>query len=448
MLTLSRPHRQVLVTLGIVVATMAPTAMVAFTAWQVNRPGHRHDVEAQLGRQLGLKVTIDGVRYPRPGEVVYTGAALWQREPRRETHYVEIGRADSLRLSREGRRLVLRAEGLALAAEGPRQAMDQVGELLSRAASDAGWDRVALSAEGCTIALGDGLSYSLRDLACSLRFEAGAPTVEASYRLESEGGPPPRCELVLVRDRRGDEPTTTLTLRTAGDGLPLPARVLDPFFSSEEWLGPDARVLGALVLTRAGAGDWRASFSGELIDVDLGTLVSRRVSGHRLEGRARLAIESAEWGPQPVGPGSGWLSASGELRAGPGAVSPGLLRALHSEMRFLLAERFQVRAASAGGEEDAVPFKDLGFRFAIEPDGSVLLAGALGDAYQPGTVMTEPDGLEPIAYAPIDQEADLIGLRRTLAPSDPVLVPADPSLKFLDYLPQGGVPRSDHLRAN
>jgi hypothetical protein len=115
-------------------------------------------------------------------------------------------------------------------------------------------------------------------------------------------------------------------------------------------------------------------------------------------------------------------------------------------MRFPLAEQFQLRAVS-GGEEAPVPFRDLGFRFAIEPDGSVHLAGALGDAYAAGAVMIEPDGLDPIAFAPLEG-TDLIGLRRTLAPSDPVLVPADPSLDFLDFLPQGGVPRPDAMRAN
>ncbi|QDV35847.1 hypothetical protein [Tautonia plasticadhaerens] len=446
MLTLSRPQRQVLFTLGIVAATMAPTAIVAVTAWQVNRPGHRHDVEASLGRQLGLKVTLDGVRYPRPGEVVYTGLALWQHEPRRETHFVKVAQAGLLKIAREGRRLVLRAEGLAVAAEGPRQAMEQVGGLLSRAAADESWERVDLSADSCTLDLGDGLSYDLADLGGSFLIEGGSPTVTASYQFASTEGASTRCELKLVRDRSGEEPTTALTFQTAGDGLPLPARVLDPLFASEEWVGPSARVMGKLELSRVGAGDWRATFSGELIDVDLGTLVGRRVPEHRLDGPARLVVESAEWGPRPGAPGPGWLSASGELRAGPGAVSPGLLRALQSEMHFLLADAFRIRAVSTGNEP-AVAFRDLGFRFAIEPDGSVYLDGALGDAYEPGVVMTEPDGLDPIAFAPAEG-SNLIGLRRTLAPSDPVLVPADPELDFLDFLPQGGVPRSDVIRAN
>lgn len=448
MRTLSRPHRQVLFTLGIIVTTMGPTAFVAFTAWQINRPGHRHDVEAELGRQLGLKVTFEGVRYPRPGQVVYTGAVLWQYEPRRENQLVKVARTDSLKLSREGRRLVLRADQLVLSAEGPRQAMDQVGELLSRAAGEESWDHVALSAESCLIDLGDGLSYAFKDLAGSFRIDNGAPTVEASYRIVTPEATPNRCELALVRDRRGDEPLTTLTLRTA-EGLPLPANVLDPFFSSENWIGEKARVQGELALARVGGGDWRASFSGALIDIDLGTLIGRRVNEHRLDGPARLVVDSAEWGPQPAGPGSGWRSVSGELQAGPGSISPGLLQALQAEMRFPLAERFQIRRASTSGVMP-VPFRELGFRFEIDPDGAVRMAGALGDAFQPGAVMIEPDGLEPIAFAPID-EADLIGLRRSLGPIDPgdaVLVPADPTLKFLDYLPQGGPGRSEVIRAN
>ncbi|MEW4568855.1 hypothetical protein AB1L88_13405 [Tautonia sp. JC769] len=450
MRTLSRPHRQVLFTLGILVATMVPTALVAFTAWQVNRPGHRHDVEAELGRQLGLKVTLEGVRYPKPGEIIYSGAVLWQREPRREKQLVEVARAETLKLSREGRRLVLRAEGLALAAEGPRHAMEQVGELLSRAAADEAWDHVAVSADSCAIDLGDGLQYGLRDLAASFRIDAGAPTVEASYRVVTPSGSANRCELVLVRDRRGNEPETILTLRTA-EGLPLPASVLDPFFSSADWIGSAARMQGELRLSRIGAGDWRASFSGELIDVDLATLVSGRVTEHRLDGLAHLIIDEAEWGPQPLGPGSGWRSVSGELRAGPGAISSGLLQALQAEMRFPLAERFQLLRTSTAADQ-AIAFGDLGVRFAIEPDGSMLVAGALGDAFEQDAIMIEPERLEPIAFAPAT-EADVFGLRRTLGPVDPgnaVLVPADPALKFIDYLPQGGAgaDRSEVIRAN
>src|SRR5690242_6671484 len=123
MLTLTRPQRQVLATLGLLAFSVAPTGYVAFVAWRVNRPGHVRDVEVELGRQFGVRVTLESVRYPRPGEVVLRGVCIRQEEPgRTESRLTEIARADSAWL-RKGE-LVL--EGLCLRGEGPRQAIAQV----------------------------------------------------------------------------------------------------------------------------------------------------------------------------------------------------------------------------------------------------------------------------------------------------------------------------------
>ena len=92
MFPLTRPVRQTLATVLLFGLTVLPTALVATFAWRINRPGHIRDVEIELGRQLGLQVTLEGVRYPRPGEVVYQGivldrrnrgARVWSRSPRR-----------------------------------------------------------------------------------------------------------------------------------------------------------------------------------------------------------------------------------------------------------------------------------------------------------------------------------------------------------------------------
>ena len=98
----------------------------------------------------------------------------------------------------------------------------------------------------------------------------------------SAKGSSTRCELTLVRDRKAEPVRTTLAFKTM-EGLPLPARVLDVFFDTADWLGPDARVEGALTLRQTGAKDWEADFQGDLLDVDLGVLVGRRFPGHGLE---------------------------------------------------------------------------------------------------------------------------------------------------------------------
>ena len=50
------------------------------------------------------------------------------------------------------------------------------------------------------------------------------------------------------------------------------------------WLGPKAKVDGTLTLSQIGAADWEADFQGNLIDVDLSTLVGGRFPRHHLSG--------------------------------------------------------------------------------------------------------------------------------------------------------------------
>jgi hypothetical protein len=416
MLPITRPHRQALATLALLALSVAPTVYVAQLAWRVNRPGHRRDVEVEIGRQLGLQVTLEGVRYPRPGEVVYRGAVLWQVEPRQK-RLAEIARAATVRLRRGDRQLTLETEGLRLHGEGPELAMAQIGALLQHAGG-AAWDRVSLSAPTCEVELGDGgpesLRYSFRDVVGTFQADRGAPTVTASYRLVGDDAVN-RCELVLTRDRRGKAVHTAMTFKTA-DGLPLPARVLDPFFASAEWLGRDAHVQGTLTLEQDGASPWGATFQGTLTDVDLAALVGRWSPEHRLSGRARIEIARARWADR-------WVLAQGTLTTGPGTISPALLRALKSEMNFRLAGPLDAR-------RDDVPFHLLGLKFSMTDDGQILLAGGLGTEYAPDVVLVNAQRFAPLAKAP-DGTANVLGLIKTLTP-----VPTDDPTLLLPYTPE------------
>src|SRR3954451_22805819 len=99
MFPLTRPVRQSLATGALLMSTVLPTALVAMYAWRINRPGHIRDVEIELGRQLGLQVSLEAVRYPKPGEVLYQGVVLRQEEPRGRG-LTEIARADVVRVVR------------------------------------------------------------------------------------------------------------------------------------------------------------------------------------------------------------------------------------------------------------------------------------------------------------------------------------------------------------
>ena len=402
MLTLTRPQRQALVTLVMAGTTVVPTIYVGLTAWRISRPGHVRDVEVEIGRSIGLQVTLDRVRYPRPGEVVYQGVVLRQDEPRRGG-LVEIARAKSVRLHRGSAELVLEAEGLSLRADGPKGAMAQVGALLSGAGQGA-YRRVSLAAPSARVELGSGLAFDLRDLAATYQADAKAPGLSASYRLLDKGGST-RCELTLTRDRKAEAVETVVAFKTM-EGLPLPARVLDAFFDSADWLGPSARVQGALTLRQSGSADWQAEFNGDLVDVDLKTLFERRFPRHRMAGLAHLAIKSARWSNRP-GQGFGWANADGEIAVGQGAIGVDLLRSLATEMQFRPARMINVR-------QPDVPFGALGFTFALTPDGEIALGGGFRNQFAPDDILVADD--RPLFKAP-KGAANVRGLLKTLYPT-------------------------------
>jgi len=432
MFPVTRPYRQAAATLALVAMTIAPTFYVALTAWRISRPGHRHEVEAEIGRLLGLEVTLDAVRYPRPGEVEYRGVVLRQEEPRRGG-LTEVARVGALRLRRGDRELTLEADGLRLRAVSPRAAMAQVGALLQRSGGTA-YDRVNLSAPACDLDLGAGVApYRLRDVVGSFLADTAAPNVRASYRVVAPGSST-RCELTLTRDRKAEPVRTTLALKTM-EGLPLPARVLDPFFEAESWLGPDARVDGALTLRQDGEKEWEAEFQGDLLDIDLAELVGRRFPTHRLQGKARLSVASSRWAERP-GQGYGWVEAKGEFHAGPGVIGYGLLYALNTEMKFRATAR--VARAAAAGQHD-FDYRTLAFSFAMSGDGEIKIGGGLGNEFAGDAVLVGPTA--PLAFAP-QGAANVRGLIKTLVPVTAVnraeMVPLTEKSRLLLCLP---VPR-------
>src|SRR5947209_1000384 len=130
MLALTRPHRQILATLALLLFTVAPSGYVGLLAWRLNRPGHVRDVEVEVSRELGLPVTIGSVRYPRPGEALYRDVSLRLEEG--QSKLTQVAHADALRLVRDGREWLVETEGLTLRADSPRGMMAQLAAILPR----------------------------------------------------------------------------------------------------------------------------------------------------------------------------------------------------------------------------------------------------------------------------------------------------------------------------
>jgi hypothetical protein len=292
---------------------------------------------------------------------------------------------------------------------------------------------VSLTAPDCALDLGGGVApFQLREVVGDFLADPVAPTVRVSYRVVTDDARP-RCELTLTRDRKADTVQTTLVLKTV-EGLPLPARVFDPFFDAEAWLGGDARAEGTLTLRQDGSSEWSAEFQGHLLDIDLTTLVDHRFPEHRMRGRARLAVDAARWGERP-GQGFGWVEARGELTAGPGVIGLGLLQALSTEMKFRRGPRVG-RIVSTGVID--LDYRALAFRFAMTSDGEIRINGALGNEFGEDVVLAGTT--DPLAYAP-EGAANVRGLIKTLFPvkaiNHAVMVPLTEKSRLLLCLPVG-----------
>jgi hypothetical protein len=382
MFPVTRPLRQSIATFALVLLTIVPTGIVATTAWRINRPGHVRDVEIELGRQLGLQVSLEQVRYPQPGETVYQGIVLRQQEPRGKT-LAEIIRADTATVTRADRELLIQLENPRLRGESPLVALAQLGSFVQRS-NQVPFERINLVAATCRLDLGrDDLQFTATELAGEFVADPAMPVMRVAYRIADQGAGT-RCELSLSRDRRADPIGTTVVLKTI-EGSPLPARVLNVFFDAGDWLGADAKLEGTLTLHQAGSSDWEGTFHGELLDLDLARVVGRRFPRHRLAGRARLAIDHARWGDRPA-QGPGWVEVKGELVAGQGSIGVSLLEALAREMKFRLSPRL----LHIDPRKTEVDYRALGLAFTMQSNGEIQITGSLGAEFPPDAVLAGP----------------------------------------------------------
>lgn len=427
MFAVTRPHRQLVATLVLLVATVAPTVLIATISWRLNRPSHPREVAGEFSRQLGLIASIEAIRHLRPGEDELNGVVLRLEEPSAKeaaSPSRELASAARVVVTRSSGDVGIKTPALTLRSESLESAFTQVTELLRRAGGDCP-TRASLIAQTCDIELGAGVRYQLRDLAAVYQHGAAGPTVTASFFIQSDG-PRSRSELSLVRDRRGDAVLTTVTFRTM-DG-PLPARVLSPFFDANAWLGAGALFAGELTFRRHGVEPWEAEFHGELSEVDLAALVGQHFDRYHLSGQAKIALTSARWSQRPNGQGSGWVDVRGRLTAGPGTVSTSMLEALNSELKFRVPEQRDSRRA----EWD---YQNLGLSFSMGSDGQLRLDGCLGAEYAPGSVIVHGARGVALAKAPAGL-ANVRGLWKMLFPAQgDELVPGTPESQILRSLP-------------
>ncbi|MFM1802502.1 MAG: hypothetical protein RJA81_1854 [Planctomycetota bacterium] len=438
MILINRLHRQLAATGFVVLALILPTIVTLWWVWTVNRPGHVRDVEVQLSRQLGMQIGLDAVRYPRPGEMILVNPVFRHEEPRGRV-FRELARAKSIVLKTGQDQLQVEAFAMQIVSDSADSAVSRLSQILSRMNQQGATPvRIAFSADTCEVLVEHGASgrpvrSQWKTIAGMIDSRPDQATIQASvWNVDRQDQT--RCELKLVRKRQGEQAATEIQVATMEGSLP--AVLLEPLIDTRGWMGEKATVQGQITMRQTEQQPWDASFAGTFQKVDLSKLVTGRFGPYRLSGDGKIHIRKAQWG-QRVNQGSGWREVEGDMTAGPGSVSHGLLLSMGQQMKFRIIPDW-IRASEPG---ETVEFGGIGLQFHLTEDGNIQFGGACGPDFGRDVVAISRSSArpKPVVAAP-NSIVTVRGLLKTLFPVDlaqaELLVPTTRESQALQrYLP-------------
>ena len=385
-----------------------PAALILL--WGITRhwPGYVAAEARRLGRQLGLRVSLEGLKYLRPGAVLYQGLHLANPETGETLLRCRVLEANySHATDAEGRRkpaLVLLASQPEIEAAGLARLWRLVRQPLQCEGGAADCD-VRLAAADLTLKSAQG-AVTLTDVQGSIEMLSGGSQAHLAFRLAGADMPQP-ARVRIVRNRQISPPASGLEIDTGGGSLPCTLLALGlPELSA---LGPDARFRGYIWANETAghsAGAWDGEVTGQLSRVDLGQLVSERFP-HRLSGTAQLSIQSARFYRGRL------EEATGTLTAGPGVISRSLVDAAAVKLTLQ-------KGAAPVAQGDMLPYQELSLAALLDSSGLRLQGRcATGD---PGTVLS--DGRRRLLGEPLVQPQPVVAVLQTLLPASEVQVPA------------------------
>ena len=393
-----------------------PTVIVL--AWGIARrlPGHVRSEAERLSTHLGVKVTLTGLRHPRPGVVVYEGLDLADPETQQlMLRCQELEAAWKEPAEEEDRSqpvLVLRAsEPVIEEAE-----LNQLWKLLRRVLTcRGGWQEIDVRATAGGLTLGSGEnSATLTDLEGRIDTFSTGVQAEVAFRLAGVEMPQ-AARIRITRNRQFQPPTTGFALHTGGAALPCP--LLATALPNLQALGPESCFRGYLWVNETPDGT-EGELTGQFIDVDLETLATDRVE-HSLSGTGQLTIQNARFHNRRL------QQASGSLEAGPGVIGRSLLEASSQWLGM-------ARNADSAALGDPVPYQRLAISFLID-SGGLQLRGQCPGA-RPGAVVTSRYG--PLLVESISHPQPVAALVGALVPPGEILVPAAGQAEWLiSHLP-------------
>ncbi len=386
-----------------------PTAGVSVWCARRHLPGVAGAEARELQRELGLDVSLEGLRHLRPGGVLYEGLELSDPETGRLVLRCRVLEADwEQTTDGQGRRrasLVLIASQPEIEAAAVDQLRELLGRMLRRRTGRPQMD-VRLAAGQLTLRSAGG-SQTLTELEGSIESFPDGTRSEASFRLAGIDTPQP-IRIRVVRNRQTTPPASAFELDTGGGAVPCDLLAMG--LPCLERFGPRSRFRGYIWVNQTGDGrttaHWAGELAGQVFDLDLDDLVTGHFP-HKLSGTAQVTVHSARFR------GDRLEEAAGTLTAGPGVISRSLIDAAVEQLGL-------ARGAEPEAPGDLVPYGQLALAFLIDSRGLQLQGGCSASA--PGAILVDRQGR--LLSQPTLQPQPVVALVRMLVPASRHQVPA------------------------
>ncbi len=381
-----------------------PTLVVA--AWCHSRAsaGYRESCAIELSQTLGLRASLSGVSYPRPGVTLYAGVELADAEtaaPLARLRFLEVGGGET-------------AVGLvASQAEVDAAQLGRLWEVIQSKLkiSATAATTIRLVAGEVTLHLPDG-SQTLAETQGQLDAKpgpSGERTASIGFRLAGVPSAEP-IRLRCARKLKDGRVATSIEINTGGAAVPC-WLLLEPL-GIVNHLGDRARFRGTVWVADSADG-WEGELSGQLTGVDLDRVVTEQFP-HRLSGEAIVTIQKAKFRRGRL------EEATGDVAAGPGVVSPQFIAAAAENLHLTRGDSTSM-APSSSAETGAtgLPYDQLALGFTIDRLGLELRGGC---DQPPGAILRS--GAAAMLAEGTDPAGPVVGLLRALAPQSEVQVPA------------------------
>ena len=386
--------------------------------WCLGRhlPGRARSEAETLGRRLGLNVKLDGVKYLRPGAMLYEGFRAFDPETDRPVFRCRLLEIACRQGDAKSRPTV------AVVASQPEVSAAELPSLwrrLRRAMEKhpGGPDAdVRFSAAELTLVDAVG-SQTFANVQGRIETLPGGTHAQARFHLVGAEPSDPAC-IRLVRNRQVSPPADGFELDTGGGALPC--NVLALGLPELRPLGPRCSFSGSIRANESPDG-WEGEVVGHFADVDLSTLMTDYFP-HHLSGRCDVTVERARFRRGRL------VEGSATLVAGPGTVGRSLMSAAVERLGLVPAEKALAADSSPlrpkvdeknEDADDRIPYQRLAFSAMLDADGLRIRGRCATD--EPGTVLRDADGRllgEPKSPCPV------VALVQMLASPSLVQVPA------------------------